>query len=336
ARSVIPALDEKSRLSGDFTEKHTPGKKTVEEVSSFLNVKPFNLIKTLIYKTSKKPVAVLIRGDREVNAAKLKKFLRDEFVELADDALTQKITGSEVGFAGPKDLKENIKIFADMSVKDTGPAVVGANRKDTHYLNALSDRDYKVDKFIDISIAMVGDKCAKCGKQLSQFRGIEVGQIFKLGKKYSDSMKAKYIEENGRENTYWMGCYGIGVTRTIAAAIEQNNDDNGIIWPIQISPYQVVLTGLNMKDDNTVKVCEEIYSKLTGEGIDVLYDDRDLRAGFKFKDADLIGIPVKAVISEANLKNGDIEIQDRMTSKKELFPLARAVSAIKEKIGQTR
>jgi len=133
-----------------------------------------------------------------------------------------------------------------------------------------------------------------------------------------------------------MGCYGIGVTRTIAAAIEQNNDDNGIIWPIQIAPYQVILTGLNMKDKNTVEVCEDLYNGLVKEGIEVLYDDRDLRAGFKFKDADLIGIPVKAVISEANLKNGDIEIQDRMTSKKEIFPLGRAVSAIKEKIGQTR
>lgn len=335
AESVIQGLDKKSKLSGNFIEKHTPGKKTVEEVSGFLKMRPFNLIKTLIYKTSKKPVAVLIRGDREVNTSKLKKFLRDEYTELADAALTQKITGTDIGFAGPKNLKENIKIFADLSIKNMGPAVIGANKKDTHYLNALPDRDYSVDKFIDVSIAGVGDNCIKCGARLSEFRGIEVGQIFKLGKKYSNSLKAKYVEENGKENTYWMGCYGIGVTRTIAAAIEQNNDDNGIIWPIQIAPYQVILTGLNMKDGNTVEVCEDLYNKLVKEGIDVLYDDRELRAGFKFKDADLIGIPVKAVISENNLKNGDIEIQSRMTSKKETFPLNQAISAIKEKISQS-
>ncbi|MDD5644317.1 MAG: proline--tRNA ligase [bacterium] len=331
AESVIPCPDEKHRLSGSFAEKHTPGRKTVEEVSDFLKIKPFNLIKTLIYKTSKKPVAVLIRGDRELNTAKLKKFLRDGFVELAEDALVQKITGTDVGFAGPRGLKENIKIFADFSVKDMGPAVMGANRKDTHFLNALSGKDYQVDKFIDVSIAAAGDKCAKCGMPLDGFRGIEVGQIFKLGKKYSNSLKAGYIEENGRENTGWMGCYGIGVTRIIAAAIEQNNDDKGIIWPLQISPYHVVLMGLNMKDSGTVEVCEKLYGELTDGGVEVLFDDRDLRAGFKFKDADLIGIPIKMIVSEANLKSGSIEIQDRMTAKSEIFSLERAVSVIKER-----
>ncbi|MCK5655545.1 MAG: proline--tRNA ligase [Candidatus Aureabacteria bacterium] len=330
AKSKILPVEE--NLSGELCEKDTPGKKSVEDVSAFLNVKPFNLIKTLVYKTSKEPVVVLVRGDREINISKLKKVLKDELVELADDKTTTDISGCEVGFAGPVGLKQKVKVIVDLTIKNMGCGVTGANKKDKHYVNVVPGKDFDVEKYYDIAMAKAGDLCVKCSKPLEEFRGIEVGQIFKLGAKYSKSMDANYTGEDGKAKPFIMGCYGIGITRTIAAAIEQNNDENGIIWPMEIAPYQVILIGVNMKDTQTVAICEELYKELKEKSIEVLYDDRDQRAGFKFKDADLIGVPYKVVVSEKNLKENKIEIQERRSGSRDFTPRDNVINYIQSKI----
>ncbi len=300
----------RGRGSGKPLKKvETPGKKTVEEVTQFLKVNPEDLVKTLIFETDQGEVAALIRGDHEINESKLRKFLGCGEVKLASDDVVLKLTGAPKGFAGPIGL--SIKIVADYSIESMVDFVSGANEEDTHYINVNCGRDVNIDQFADLQVVKEGDLCHRCGKSLSFSRGIEVGHIFKLGTKYSESLQATYLDENDREREIVMGCYGIGVGRTAAAAIEQYHDEDGIIWPIPIAPFQVIVVPVNNKNEPLMETAEGIYRLLAGNGIEVLLDDRDSTPGIKFKDADLIGIPLRLTIGEKNLEKGLIEIRRR-------------------------
>ena len=297
--------DEKS-----MREVHTPNLKTVEGVAAFLDVKPGDLIKTMIVEADGQPVAALIRGNHELSLTKLRKAIGADTVELASERTIEEVTKGPLGFSGPVGIRT--KIIADWSIKDVENAVTGANKRDYHLVNVNLGRDFQVDQFADIRVASDGDRCPKCEEGvLRSSRGIEVGHVFKLGKKYSESMNATFIDANGKEKLFIMGCYGIGIGRTVAAAIEQNCDNNGIVFPIALAPFQVAVLPLNMKEERVKSVAEDIYKKLINLGVDAIIDDREESAGFKFKDADLIGIPVQVTVGPRTLKEDSVEIKLR-------------------------
>ncbi|MDR1696084.1 MAG: proline--tRNA ligase [Endomicrobium sp.] len=300
----------------NMEEVFTPDIGSVEDVSKFLNANPEKFIKTMIYIADNQPLAVLVRGDFEVNEVKLQAYLGANELVLADESTINDITGAPCGFAGPVNLKKKIKIIADLSVVNVKNAVVGANKKDYHLKNVNAGRDYKYGESADLRKIAEGDICPRCKKgKISFSRGIEVGHAFKLGTKYSKSMNASYLDTNGKENLIVMGCYGIGVTRILAATIEQSHDENGIIWPDNIAPFEVIIVPVNFADEKTKEAAEKIYNELTAKGLDVLVDDRDERAGIKFKDADLTGIPYRITIGEKNLANGNVELKARKDGK---------------------
>ncbi|WP_413852707.1 proline--tRNA ligase [Candidatus Ruminimicrobium bovinum] len=300
----------------DMEEISTPNVGTIEDVSKFLNSSAQKFIKTIIYVADGTPVAVLVRGDYDINEIKLQSVLGCNELELASPEIVQEVTGAKVGFAGPVNLKKKIKIYADYSVVNIVNGVIGANKTDTHIKNVNYGKDYKADTVTDLRKVVHGDICPRCKKEKLQFsRGIEIGHIFKLGTKYSKSMKATYLDANGKENLMVMGCYGIGVTRILAATIEQSYDENGIIWPVALAAYKVAIIPVDFENENIKKVSEDIYKKLREKKIDVLLDDRDERAGIKFKDADLIGIPYRITVGEKNLQNGNVEFKDRKNDK---------------------
>ncbi|MBI5599402.1 MAG: proline--tRNA ligase [Deltaproteobacteria bacterium] len=289
-------------------EVRTPGMKSVEEVSAFLKVPPARLIKTLIYSTDKGPVAALVAGDCEINEAKLKRAVGTETLALADEKAVGGATGAPMGFAGPVGLR--IPLYADWAVRDISGGVAGANSADAHIINVAPGRDFKA-RYGDLRAIREGDPCPRCGSPIEIKRGIEVGHIFKLGAKYSAAMNSTFLDENGGARPFIMGCYGIGIGRTAAAAIEQNHDAEGIIWPRPLAPFDCHLVPVNVNDSETVKASEAVYSSLVEKGYDVLYDDRDERAGVKFKDADLIGVPVRITVSSKTLKEGAVEVKER-------------------------
>ena len=316
------------KTSGELKRVETPQKRTVEEVTQFLKVKPEQLIKTLIFQEGEHTIAVLIRGDHEINEVKLRNLLKKEDISLASDGAIEEVTGAPKGFAGPVGLK--IKIIADNSVKGMKNAVVGGNEKDVHLINVNLDRDFKVDSFYDLRFAVEGDCCPRCSHgQLVMSRGIEVGHIFKLGTKYSETLEAKFLDAKGKEEYMVMGCYGIGVGRTVAAAIEQNNDENGIIFPPSIAPFQVIVISVNPKDHLIKGASERIYIALKDARIEVLLDDRDERPGIKFKDADLIGIPLRITVGK-KVKDDQIDIKLRRTGEVLLVKEKEAVRKVKE------
>ena len=299
-----PATKEKRRVP-------TPGKKTVEEVTAFLKVPATQLVKTLLYRADGKTVAVLIRGDHEVNEVKLRKALGATDLVMADAATVEKLTGAPVGFAGPLGLS-GITMLADLAVKPLTNVVVGGNATDTHWVDVTPGRDFTPDRYADIRNAMAGDACPRCAKPLRIVRGIEVGHVFMLGTKYSEKMKATYLDKQSQERLIVMGCYGIGVGRTAAAAIEQNHDAKGIIWPAPIAPFHVHVLPLADKG-KVLEAAIAIETELEKAGIEVLLDDRDERPGVKFNDADLIGCPYQVVIGEKNLSQGLMELKERRT-----------------------
>lgn len=313
-----------------YEEVHTPDVKSVDEVSEFLNITSKELVKTLIIKTDGDVVAALIRGDHELNPIKLKNLLGAQELELADPLLVEEVTHAPMGFAGPVGL--NIKIIADNAIKGMKNFVTGANKKDTHLKNVNLDRDFKVDTFADIRIITPEDRCPKCGGELHFGRGIEVGHIFKLGTKYSEAMGALFLDRDGKEKPIVMGCYGIGVGRTVAAAIEQNHDKDGIIFPIPIAPFEVIVVPVQMHESRVSEVAERIYKEMKDSGIDVLIDDRDLRGGVKFKDADLLGIPLRVTVGKRGLEEDMVEIKLRKDKESFSVPLSNVSSVIKEKI----
>ena len=305
---------------GKPIEVHTPDIRTVEEVCEFLHIEPSELIKTLIYMTENGPVAALVRGDHEISEAKLRRALKCESVELADEITIEECTKAPRGFAGPVGLM--LKKVADAALLKGGPYVTGGNRQDYHIKDVWFSRDVTVDSVADIRSAVATDGCPRCrtGK-LEIIRGIEVGHVFKLGTKYSKAMNALFLDEDGRQKPLIMGCYGIGVGRTVAAALEQNHDENGILFPVTIAPYHVEVLAINVSEGPAMEAAMRIYDGLNAEGLDVLLDDRDVRPGVKFKDADLIGVPVRITVGAKDLAGGVVELKDRASGKVEKVPL---------------
>jgi prolyl-tRNA synthetase len=287
----------------------TPGKKKVKVVCDFLNITPKELVKTMVYLADGKPVAVLIRGDHEVQPVKLKNLLGAIEVELADEKQIYDITGVPSGYLGPIGLK--IPVAADQEVSVMKNFVTGANEKNFHLQNVNLTRDFTVSQTADLRQVTEDDKCPSCGGELQLTKGIEVGHIFKLGDSYSKALNATFQDSNSEEQNFIMGCYGIGVSRTVAAAIEQNHDQNGIIFPLPLAPFQAIVLNLDPKNEEISAAAEALYKKLQQEGIDVLIDDRDERPGIKFKDADLIGIPYRITVGKRFAQEGEVEIRKR-------------------------
>jgi prolyl-tRNA synthetase len=300
-------------------EVETPDVRTIDELTAFLSVPARQIIKTLIFSSDGNVVAALIRGDHEVNEVKLKNYLGAEQLELADPGLVEEVTGAPMGFAGPVGLR--VKIIADQAVQGMTNSVTGGNKVDLHLRNVNLERDFRADDFVDLRLITPGDSCPRCGAALRFSRGIEVGHVFKLGTKYSKAMGAVYLDEQGQEQPIFMGCYGIGVGRTVAAAIEQNHDENGIIFPISMAPFEVVILPLQMHEKKVVEASEAVYGALSERGVDVLLDDRDVRGGIKFKDADLLGTPVRITLGARGLKEGKAELKLRTASKSTFIPL---------------
>jgi prolyl-tRNA synthetase len=291
----------------------TPNVKTVEEVTAFLKVPAKKLAKTLLYKADDKIVAAMIRGDRQINEIKLKNSLGCINLEMADAVTVEKITGVPVGFAGPLKLK-NITIVADEEVPSLQNFVTGANENDYHFINVNVGRDFKIDQVAQIRSAQSGERCPRCQKgKLLTSRGIEVGNTFMLGTKYSQALGATFLDSDGEEKPFIMGSYGIGITRTAQAAVEKFHDSAGIIWPASIAPFSVEILPLNIADKKQNEVSFEIYQRMKGNGVEVLIDDRDERAGVKFNDADLIGLPLRINVGAKSLKENKVEICVRKT-----------------------
>ena len=312
AATCAPAPSEEEMK--DIEKILTPDAKTIEELVSFLGTTPDNFVKTILYNADGKIVAVMVRGDREINETKLVNLLGANELELAAFDDVEEITGAKVGFAGPVDLKKKIEVIADIEVASMRNFIVGANETDYHFKNVNIGRDFTPDTVADIRNAVEGDLCPKCKEgTLSLARGIEVGHIFKLGTKYSKALGCIYLDKEGKENNMIMGCYGIGVSRTMAAVIEQHHDDDGIIWPEGIAPYQVIIIPTKTNDETIMNLAEDLYSKFTEAGAEVLIDDRNERPGVKFKDADLIGIPMRITVGRA-AGEGKVEVKFRNSS----------------------
>jgi prolyl-tRNA synthetase len=315
---VLPPPDEPQEEPRALRKVSTPGMRTVEEVAGFLKATPGQVVKTLLYQTAEGPVAVLLRGDHAANEVKIKRFLNLTDIELADPATVEKISGAPVGFAGPIGLR-GVRILADHAVRAMRNVIVGANAIDAHYVDAQWGRDFPVDAFADLRNATAGDPSPKGGGPLRTAKGIEVGHVFMLGTKYSQAMGATFLDATGQERLAVMGCYGIGIGRTAAAAIEQNHDAKGIIWPTPIAPFHAQLLPLT-SSAQVLTTVQSLYDGLTGAGIEVLWDDRDERAGVKFNDADLIGIPYQIVIGDKGLARGTVELKSRKTGQVTALP----------------
>jgi prolyl-tRNA synthetase len=300
----------------------------VEEVTEFLGITADRLIKTLIFVADHGPVAALVRGDHEINEVKLKSLLGSQEITLAEDSVVEKVTRAPRGFAGPVGLQ--IPIYADNILKGAVNMVTGANKKDSHFRNVNAPRDFTVTGFADLRKATAQDPCGRCGRPLGVRRGIEVGHIFKLGTKYSKALHATYLDPGGKETMIVMGCYGIGVGRTVAAAIEQYHDLDGIIFPKPLAPFQVHLLPVNMKESIVQETALQVYRDLCAAGVEVLLDDRDERPGIKFKDADLIGMPVRITMGSRNLSEGIVEVKFRHSGNVERVPVREVVKYIQE------
>ncbi|HZT43511.1 MAG TPA: proline--tRNA ligase [Chthonomonadaceae bacterium] len=315
----------------------TPDAHTVEQVCSFLNVSPQQLIKTIICVANGKPVAALVRGDRELNLPKFARVLGASDLELADAATVERVTRAPVGFAGPVGLASEVPIYADNELKQGANYVVGANQADAHIVNVTPDHDFTVGTWADIRTAIAGDRCPRCAEgHLTEARGIEVGHIFKLGVKYSKDMGALYQNEAGEKLPIIMGCYGLGVSRTMAAAVEAHHDENGIVWPISIAPFEVAVLVANVRDEAQVAAAGALYEALQTQGVEALLDDREERAGVKFKDMDLIGIPVQVVVGRG-VAEGTVEVGLRREGgSRQTVPIDQAVESIASLVASER
>lgn len=298
----------------------TPSKKTIEEVAAFLGVSESRMIKTLLFKAGEEYVAAILRGDRELNETKLINALGipEHMLEFADENKVQEITGADIGFAGPAGLK-GIKLIVDSELVNMKNMIAGANKTDYHVKNVNYGRDYEGDIVRDLKLIKEDYACPTCGKPVKLVRGIEVGQVFKLGTKYSKSMGAVYRDENMQEQVMIMGCYGIGVSRTMAAVVEQHHDENGIIWPVSVAPYHVIITVVNINDQAQMETGEKLYQQLQKNGIEALLDDRSERVGVKFKDADLIGIPIRITVGK---KAGEGLVEFKCRKEKDIMELS--------------
>lgn len=304
----------------------TPDAHTIEELVGFFGYENHMFAKTIIYKADDKYIAAMVRGDREINEVKLKNLVGcTDDLELAEPSVVRELTNAKVGFAGPIGLK--IPVYADLEVAEMKNFIIGANETGYHYKNVNVNRDFTPDFVCDIRVISDGDVCPKCGKPIKTAQGIEVGHIFKLGTKYSEALGLTFQDEKGSDNIVLMGCYGIGVTRCISAAIEQNYDDNGIIMPVSIAPFEAAVVPVNVKDEAQRELAERLYAELKARGIDAVIDDRDERAGVKFKDMDLIGIPARIVVGK-KASDGIVEFKRRTDEKSTDMTTAEAVEAL--------
>ena len=324
---VQPLPDPNDGTDAQVQEVATPGLTTIDEVSRFLKCAPAKMIKTIIYEAKGEPLVALVRGDHEVNEVKLARLAGVGFVTPADPDLIKKVTGADVGFAGPVSLEA--WVIVDQAVAVMHDAATGANKTDHHLTGVNPGRDFSVKETGDIRMAVEGD-CSVGGSPLSFKKCIEVGHVFKLGTKYSAAMEATFLDQNGKGHPLIMGCYGMGLNRIMAAAIEAFHDDKGIIWPVAIAPFHVVICALDMREDEVVKLAETMHDDLEAAGLDVLLDDRDARPGFKFKDAELIGIPIRVTIGKRGLAEGIVEIQQRRTGESQKAKPSDAVALIRE------
>lgn len=310
----------------DLKKVETVNQRTIADVSSFLNVEAKQIVKTLVFQVDDEAVMILVRGDHEVNEIKVKNALNAKTVEIADEYETQQLLGSPVGSLGPVNVGDKIKVYADYAVEAMVNTVCGANEDGFHFMNAVPGRDFTVDGYLDLRFIMEGDPSPD-GQGTIQFaRGIEVGHIFKLGTTYSEKMNAVYLDENGRSQPFIMGCYGIGVSRTLATIAEQYNDENGLVWPNNIAPYDIHVIPVNMKNEDQAALAESLYKLLKENRYDVLFDDRSERPGVKFNDSDLIGLPVRVTVGK-KASEGIVEVKVRRTGQMseiktdELLPL---------------
>jgi prolyl-tRNA synthetase len=313
-----------------MAEVPTPGATAVADVAELLGVPQERVVKTLVYDTDQGLVAVAIRGDREVNELKLKALLDAQVVGLASEEKVREATKSPVGFAGPVGLPEDLRLIGDVSVQGLTNFVCGANKADAHLTGVNWGRDAEPELWADVRLVQGGDPAPAGEGVLEQFRGIEVGHIFKLGTKYSEAMGCTFLDDSGQKHPMPMGCYGLGIGRTVAAAIEQNHDEDGIIWPLPLAPFQVLLIALNPNDDEVVAQADKLYADLQAQGLEVLYDDRRDRPGVKFKDADLIGVPVRLVVGAKSLQEGQVEISLRRDRERQMTAVADAVARVTE------
>lgn len=309
-------------------EIETPGRTTIEEVAGFLEVDASQVVKSLLIQADEEVVMVLLPGDRAANEIKIRNFLEADWIQMADAKTIEEVTGGPEGFSGPLGV-ENIRVVADNGLRAMSNFIVGANKRDTHLRGVNLGRDFNPSGWGDFTVVGEGDQCPRCGASLELFRGIEVGHIFKLGTKYSSAMGCEYLDEDGERKPMIMGCYGLGIGRTVAAAIEQGNDEDGIIWPVPLAPFEVIITAIG-NDDEVRAASETIYEQLVGEGVDVLLDDRDERPGVKFKDADLIGFPIRVAIGKKSLADRNVELSTRREREKRLVPLDQIVGAVRE------
>ena len=328
AGCVTPAQDTAEML--DIEKIHTPDVKTIDDLVGYMNCGADKFVKTILYNIDGKIVAAMCRGDRDINETKLANLYDATEMELAAFVDVERVTGAKVGFAGPVGLKEKIDIVVDSEVSVMRNFVVGADETDYHLKNVNIGRDFEATTIADIRNAVEGDICPKCGKgKMKMARGVEVGHIFKLGTKYSKALNCVYLDKDGKSNLVVMGCYGIGVGRTLAAIIEQHHDDNGIIWPAEVAPYKAIVVPTKVNDEANIALAEKIYSDLTAAGVEVLIDDRNERPGVKFKDADLIGIPLRITVGR-RAGEGIVEVKRRDSDEAVEMTADEAVAAAKE------
>lgn len=314
-----------------LAEKETPGKTTIDEVAQYLGVNANKLIKTLFYQADDEIIAVLVRGDRELNEIKLQRIHPSLTLEMAHSEDILAIAGAKPGYVGPVGIKE-IKIYADEEIRTMVNGVCGANKENYHYINVLPGRDFNITTYGDLRVMEDGEPCPQCGAALDNARGIEVGQVFKLGTKYSKALNANYVDENGKEQLIVMGCYGIGVSRTMAAAVEQNYDKDGIIWPVSIAPYHVVIVPVAVDDELLWQNALDLYENLGRVGIEVMLDDRKERPGVKFKDADLIGYPIRITVGKKALEKDSFEVKVRWEKESKFIQKDVIIDYVKEMI----
>lgn len=330
-KAVVVLQDKASPASVGPCEKvKTPGKRKVSTVCDFLGIEPASLVKTMVYMADDKPVAVLVRGDHVVEEVKLKNHLGATELVMASDKEVFDATGAASGYAGPVGLQ--IPIVADQQLSAMADFYTGANEKDFHLKNVNMGRDFEVQSVADLRQITAEDCCPSCSGRLKMTEGIEVGHIFKLGTKYSEAMQAVFQDGEGKEKPFVMGCYGIGVSRVVAAAIEQNHDDNGIIFPIPLAPYKAVVVNLGVRDEKLTAAADRLYDALAAKGLDTLYDDRDERPGSKFKDADLLGIPFRITVGKRFTADGVVEVRRRSDGMTEEMTIDAVAAFIEQQV----
>jgi prolyl-tRNA synthetase len=316
----------------ELTVVDTPEVKTIADLVEFFGCSPNRFLKSIIYLSDGKPIMAVVPGDREINEVKLKNHLGSVDLELAPDSVVEGVTSAPVGFAGPVN-DFDVRTIFDISVKDIRNGISGANERDKHYSGVNPERDFRIEEEVDITVAVEADGCPKCGTPLTAKRGIEVGHIFKLGYKYTESMNLTVLNENGKAVHPIMGCYGIGVNRTMAAIVEQHSDERGIIWPMTVAPYHVHLVGI-FKSSEEIDAVNEIYSMIGDAGIEVLFDDRQASPGFKFADADLIGIPLRVTVGKGFFSGGEIEVKSRRSGEIKKVDKDGLVALLQSLIGE--